>query len=160
MAPKRFYLVKREAFKRLGGTVRQREPRRNELTHVPGPVRNRDRLIGMGDPVLPRYKRIAFEKHLIAPQGQPLAAFVCPGHALLDATLDLTLERHRDLLRRGSVLVDESGRSRKEALAARLYGLVIRGGSAPAASSITAALCSKRRCFSRNNSYLFFDCSD
>jgi hypothetical protein len=32
---------------------------------------------------------------------------VCPGHALLDATLDLTLERHRDLLRRGSVLVDE-----------------------------------------------------
>jgi hypothetical protein len=26
---------------------------------------------------------------------------------LLDATLDLTLERHRDLLRRGTVLVDE-----------------------------------------------------
>src|SRR5690606_31805660 len=36
-----------------------------------------------------------------------LAAFVCPGHPLLDATLDLTLERHRDLLRRGTVLVDE-----------------------------------------------------
>ena len=46
-------------------------------------------------------------KSLIAPQGQPLAAFVCPGHPLLDATLDLTLERHRDLLRRGAVLVDE-----------------------------------------------------
>ncbi len=87
-----------EAFKRLGGTVRQREPRRYEITHVPAPVRNRDRQIGTGEPVLPRYERIAFEKDLIAPQGQPLAAFVCPGHPLLDAVLDLTLERHRDLL--------------------------------------------------------------
>jgi SNF2 family DNA or RNA helicase len=96
-----------EAFKRLGGTVREREPRRYELTHVPAPVRNRDRQLGMGEPVLRRYERIAFDKPLIAPRGQPLAAFVCPGNALLDATLDLTLERHRDLLRRGTVLVDE-----------------------------------------------------
>src|SRR5213079_2573728 len=96
-----------EAFQRLGGTARQREPRRYELTHVPAPIRNRDRLIGLGEPVLPRYERIAFEKPLIAPQGQPLAAFVCPGHPLLDSTIDLTLERDRDLLRRGAVLVDE-----------------------------------------------------
>lgn len=96
-----------EAFKRLGGTLRQREPRRYEVTHVPAPVRNRDRQIGLGEPVLARYERVAFEKSLISPQGQPLAAFVCPGHPLLDATLDLTLERHRDLLRRGAVLVDE-----------------------------------------------------
>jgi superfamily II DNA or RNA helicase len=96
-----------EAFKRLGGTVRQREPCRYEITNVPAPVRNRDRQIGVGDPVVPRYERITFEKRLIAPPGQPLAAFVCPGHSLLDATLDLTLERHRDLLKRGTVLVDE-----------------------------------------------------
>jgi hypothetical protein len=97
----------REAFQRLGGSVKQREPRRYEITHVPAPVRNRDRLIGIGEPVLPRYERIAFEKSLVAPQGQSLAAFVCPGHPLLDAVIDLTLERHRDLLKRGAVLVDE-----------------------------------------------------
>lgn len=97
----------REAFQRLGGTAKQREPRRYEITHVPSPVRNRDRLIGIGEPVQPRYERIAFEKNLVAPQGQPLAAFVCPGHPLLDAVIDLTLERHRDLLRRGAILVDE-----------------------------------------------------
>jgi len=96
-----------EAFKRLGGTVRQREPRRYEITHVPAPVRGRDRQIGTGEPVLARYERIAFEKELLTPQGQPLAAFVCPGHPLLDATLDLTLERQRDLMKRGTVLVDE-----------------------------------------------------
>jgi len=96
-----------EAFERISGSVKQRQPRRSEVTHVPAPIRNRDRLIGVGEPVLPRYERIAFEKDLIAPQGQPLAAFICPGHPLLDATLDLTMERHRDLLRRGTVLVDE-----------------------------------------------------
>ncbi len=96
-----------EAFQHLGGTAKQREPRRYEITHVPAPVRNRDRLIGIGEPVLPRYERIAFEKSLVAPPGQPLAAFVCPGHPLLDSVIDLTLERHRDLLKRGTVLVDE-----------------------------------------------------
>src|SRR4051812_41990499 len=96
-----------EAFQRLGGSARQRETRRYEVTHVPAPVRNRDRLIGIGEPVLPRYERIAFEKDLVAPHGQPPAAFVCPGHPLLDSVIDLTLERHRDLLKRGTVLVDE-----------------------------------------------------
>jgi len=95
-----------EAFHQLGGNVKQREPRRYEATHVPAPVRNRDRLIGIGESVLPRYERIAFEKSLVAAQGKPLAAFVCPGHPLLDSVIDLTLERHRNLLKRGAVLVD------------------------------------------------------
>jgi SNF2 family DNA or RNA helicase len=96
-----------EAFHRLGGTAKQREARRYEITHVPAPVRNRDRLIGIGEHVLPRYERVVFEKSLVSPQGQSLAAFLCPGHPLLDATIDLTLERNRDLLRRGAVLVDD-----------------------------------------------------
>lgn len=96
-----------EAFSRLGGRANQRESRRYEVTHVPASVRSRDRHIGVGEPVLQRYERIVFEKSLIAPHGQPLAAFVCPGHPLLDATLDLTLEMNRDLLRRGAVLVDD-----------------------------------------------------
>jgi len=96
-----------ESFRLLGGSSKMREPRRYEITHVPAAVRNRDRLIGIGEPVLPRYERIAFEKSLVAPQGQALAAFVCPGHPLLDSVIDLTIERHRDLLKRGTALVDE-----------------------------------------------------
>ncbi len=96
-----------EAFQRLGGTAKQRESRRYEITHVPAPVRTRDHALGHGERILPRYERIAFEKDLVAPQGQTLAAFVCPGHPLLDAAIDLTFERHRDLLRRGTILVDE-----------------------------------------------------
>jgi superfamily II DNA or RNA helicase len=96
-----------EAFHRLGGTIKQREPRRYEITHVPAPIRNRDRLLGVGQPVVPRYERVAFEKDLVTPPGLPPAAFLCPGHPLLNAVLDLVLERNRDLLRRGTVLVDE-----------------------------------------------------
>lgn len=96
-----------EAFKRLGGAAKQKETRRYEVNNVPAPIRNRDRLIGIGEPVLPRYERIAFEKPLVSPPGLVPAAFVCPGHPLLDAVIDLTLERNRDLLKRGAILVDE-----------------------------------------------------
>ncbi len=96
-----------EALQRLGGTVREREPKRYEVTHVPAVVRNRDRIIGLRDPVLTRYERITFEKNLISTPGTPLAEFVCPGHPLLDATLDLILERHRALLKQGAILIDE-----------------------------------------------------
>ena len=97
-----------EAFRHLGGSVRPREPRRYEITHVPAVVRERARMLGTGESVLSRYERITFEKDLVALPGQPLAAFICPGHPLLDATIDLILERHRDLLRRGAVLVDDA----------------------------------------------------
>ncbi len=107
LQPHYIELFFREAFQQLGGSVKQREPRRYEITHVPAPVRNRDRLVGIGEPVLARYERIAFEKSLVAPQGLPLAAFVCPGHPLLDSVTDLILERHRNLLKRGAILVDE-----------------------------------------------------
>jgi SNF2 family DNA or RNA helicase len=94
-----------EAFRDLGGVIRQREPRRYEITNVPGPIRHRRS--GFGETVLSRYERVAFEKTLLTPPGQTPAAFLCPGHPLLDAVIDLSLERQRDLLRRGAVLVDE-----------------------------------------------------
>ncbi len=96
-----------EAFQRLGGTVHQREPRRYQIGHVPAPVRSRGRQTGGSEPVLPRYERIAFEKSLLALSDKPRAAFVCPGHPLLSAVLDLTLERNGELLGRGTILVDD-----------------------------------------------------
>ncbi len=96
----------RAAFARLGGVLREREPRRYEITHVPALIRQRDRQIGLGEPVLTRYERVTFEKELITQPGKPPAAFICPGQPLLDAVLDLTLERQRHLLKRGAVLVD------------------------------------------------------
>ena len=96
-----------EAFRRLGGAAHQREARRYQLNRVPATIRSRDRQIGIGEPVLPRYERITFEKSRLTLPGKPPAAFVCPGHPLLSAVLDLTIERHGELLKRGAMLVDE-----------------------------------------------------
>jgi len=101
----------REAFELLGGTMREREPKRYEITNVPSSIRQRDRIIGTGEPVLTRYERVTFEKDLISVPGKPLASFVCPGHPLLDATIDLVQERYRDLLKRGVTLVDPGNRT-------------------------------------------------
>ena len=72
-----------EAFALLGGAVREREPGRFEITHVPAELRRRDRQIGIGAPMLRRYQRVTFEKELIAVEGRPLAEYVTPGHPLL-----------------------------------------------------------------------------
>ena len=55
-----------KAFALLGGVVREREPGRFEITHVPAELRHRDRQIGLGAPLLRRYERVTFEKDLIA----------------------------------------------------------------------------------------------
>jgi superfamily II DNA or RNA helicase len=97
-----------KAFSVLGGTVREREYGRYEIAHVPSAIRGRDWVIGAREAVLMRYERICFEKELTNVAGKPLAALVCPGHPLLDITIDLILERHRSLLKEGGVLVDDN----------------------------------------------------
>ncbi|MDQ3384709.1 MAG: SNF2-related protein [Actinomycetota bacterium] len=96
-----------DAFERLGGRLAEREPGRFEVTRVPPVVQQRGRTVGT-TPVLPRYERVTFDKLLARQEGRPPAELVAPGHPLLDAVLDATLERHADLLRRGTVLVDEA----------------------------------------------------
>ena len=95
-----------QAFTRLGGRMSERETGRFEVTFVPAEIRNRDRQIGAGIPVLPRYQRVTFEKNLIRADSKPLAELIAPGHPLLEAVLDITLERNQTLLRQGAVLID------------------------------------------------------
>lgn len=98
----------RNAFEHLGGSIKEREGKRFEVSRVPALIRHRDRAIGNRDSVLSRYERITFHKELVNVPGKAKADFVCPGHPLLDSTLDLILERHRDLLKQGAVLIDDN----------------------------------------------------
>jgi superfamily II DNA or RNA helicase len=97
-----------EAFRSVGGKIRPREKGRFEITAVPFAVRNRDMQIGFGEPVLQRYERICFDKAYCNMQGQIPAALIAPGHPLLEATIDLVLERNMDVLKRGAVFIDDS----------------------------------------------------
>ena len=96
----------REAFSTLGGRILERERGRFEITRVPSILKERDRLIGRGDPVLDRYARVTFDKALIP--SQPQAELLAPGHPLLDAAVDVVLERFQPLLGQGAVLVDDA----------------------------------------------------
>lgn len=95
-----------EAFQTLGGQIKRREEGRWEITHVPLSVRERDRQIGTGAPVQKKYERICFEKTRI--NQQPVAAFVCPGHPLLEAVISLIREQYDHLMKRGGILVDDT----------------------------------------------------
>lgn len=98
-----------KAFEQLGGDARSREPGRYELPHVPGALRERDRLIGESrQPVLRSYERICFEKSAMRIHGRPLADLMHPAHPLMAAVIDLTLEARRSALKQGSILVDPS----------------------------------------------------
>jgi hypothetical protein len=62
--------------------------------------------MGTGSPVQKKYERICFEKNRI--NQQPVAAFICPGHPLLEATISLIRERYDHLMKQGAVLVDDT----------------------------------------------------
>jgi len=94
-----------EAFRLAGGRLARREPGRYEATHVPAAIRDREAAIGAVRPLVRRYERVTFEKELVTQPGLPPAELLAPGHPLLDAAVDFVLSRHREVLRRGTVLV-------------------------------------------------------
>ena len=97
-----------EAFRLLGGQIAKREPGRYEITRVPAEIRARGRALGVNRPVVDRYARVTFEKELVSPAGQVQAELLAPGHPLLDATVDMILQRYRPLLKQGTVLVADA----------------------------------------------------
>jgi superfamily II DNA or RNA helicase len=105
-----------KGFESLGGSIFPRESNRFEITHVPAELRDRDRLITGRNrrdlaPVLKRYERVCFTKEAVRPLDRPGLAFasmIHPGHPLMLALSDLLLEKHANLLRQGTILVDPS----------------------------------------------------
>jgi SNF2 family DNA or RNA helicase len=97
-----------EAFRLLGGQIANREPGRYEIMRVPAEVRARGRALGVNRPVVDRYARVTFEKELVSPASQVQAELLAPGHPLLDATVDMILQRYRPLLKQGTVLIADA----------------------------------------------------
>ena len=89
-----------EAFQALGGTLHERESGRYAINNVPATIRNHAEERGLG-PISRKYTRICFDKSQIHHDKKSEAAFVCPGHPLLDATISLMLKRERETVETG-----------------------------------------------------------
>ena len=96
------------AFTKLGGRISKRETGRYEITHVPFAVRNRDMIIGFGEPVMQRYERVCFDKQFQTLPGHAAADLICPGHPLLEAVIDLIREQNADTMKQGAIFVDDN----------------------------------------------------
>jgi superfamily II DNA or RNA helicase len=105
-----------EAFRSLGGRIQSREKGRYEITSVPYVVRNRNMQIGSSAPVLKRYERVCFDKEYCTMPGKPQADLLCPGHPLLEAVIDIIREKNADVMKRGTVFVDDSDYSQEARL--------------------------------------------
>jgi len=102
------------AFERLGGKLKRRETDRYEISRVPDRIRElaiaRDRRA----PVVENYERVTFKRELRKVADKPLATLLAPGHPLLDAVIDLTIEDLGGALSRGTIFIDRTDKQRDE----------------------------------------------
>ncbi|GAA1808226.1 helicase-related protein [Nostocoides veronense] len=94
------------ALTRLGGRIRKRENGRYEITRVPARVIDTARRLNRWAPVAEQYERTTFELSRMHPDGLAEASLVAPGHPLLHAVIEATIDDLGPTLKQGTVLVD------------------------------------------------------
>ncbi|MET4705863.1 helicase-related protein [Frigoribacterium sp. UYMn621] len=94
------------AFERLGGRIRRREKGRYEITRVTKRIIGVARRLSRWAPLPERYERVTFETAHVRPEHQTQAALLAPGHPLLQAVIELTIEDLGPVLKRGTVFID------------------------------------------------------
>ncbi len=94
------------ALTRLGGRIRKREKGRYEITRVPARVIDTARRLNRWAPVAEQYERITFELARMHPDGLADAFLIAPGHPLLHAVIEATIDDLGPTLKQGTVLVD------------------------------------------------------
>ena len=94
------------ALTRLGGRIRKREKGRYEITRVPARVIDTARRINRWAPVAEQYERITFELTRMHPDGLADASLIAPGHPLLHAVIEATIDDLGPTLKQGTVFVD------------------------------------------------------
>lgn len=102
------------AFERLSGRIRRREKGRYEITRVPSRVVDAARRLNRWAPVTEQYERVTFELDKKNPNGQIEASLIAPGHPLLHAVIEATIEDLGSVLKRGTILVDRRDKQPSE----------------------------------------------
>lgn len=109
------------AFERLGGKLRLREQDRYEITRVPSRIRDKALFRDRRSPVIEHYERVTFKIEQKRVSGKPDATLLAPGHPLLEAVIELTIEDLGKSLESGTIFIDNTD-SQRENLS-RLYAV-------------------------------------
>lgn len=120
------------AFERLGGRIRKRERGRYEITRVPSRVIDAARRLNRWDPVAEQYERVTFELARMRGEGLVDATLIAPGHPLLHAVIEATIDDLGPTLKRGTVLVDR--RTKQSAAPMLMYSVEQRIENSAAAT--------------------------
>ena len=120
-----------KAFTALRGQIRRRESGRYEITHVPSAIRNKNAAEGFGESVMPRYERVCFDKEHQNVPGQKPATLIYPGHPLMKAVIDIILEQNAELMKQGSIFIDESDMSDETRILAYIESTIQDGTRLP-----------------------------
>ncbi len=102
------------AFERLGGRLKLREVDRFEIVRVPSRIREKALVRDRRAPVVENYERVTFKRELKRVPNKPNATLLAPGHPLLDAVIDLTIEDLGGALSSGAVFVDPTEKQRDD----------------------------------------------
>ena len=101
------------AFKRLGGKLKPRESERFEISRVPVRIREKALATDRRAPVVENYERVTFKRELRHMEGKPSATLLAPGHPLLDAVIDLTIEDLGASFTQGTIFVDRTDKQKE-----------------------------------------------
>lgn len=95
------------AFRQLGGQIIHRGSSRYEILRVPVEIRNKSLKNHFSEPIADKYKRICFAKKNCYIAGIE-ATLISHGHSLLDSVTSLILEKYGEVLRQGTIFIDEN----------------------------------------------------
>jgi len=97
-----------DAFTYLGGRIHRREGGFFQITRVPRRVIDAARNLNRWAPVADAYERVTFDTVEIDSTRVAQPVLISPGHPLLDAVIELVLADLEPVLRRGTVLIDDT----------------------------------------------------
>lgn len=101
----KFFLT---AFEKLGGQIYKRNNGHYEIQHVPSVIRNNSMRNIFGEPVAKSYKRICFDKNSCNISGVESAELLASGHPLLTAVSSKIFEQYGNVLKRGTIFIDDA----------------------------------------------------
>ncbi|GHU23820.1 RNA helicase [Spirochaetia bacterium] len=105
-----------DALESLTVHCQKKTSHRYTVSHIPRAVRETRSPEGTAYPIARSYSAITFEKEYIHVDGLEDAALICPGHPLLSVLLDTVLEKGQELLKQGTIFIDEHENARDRLL--------------------------------------------